>query len=268
MTLLSTQHHYQHIMMVGITCLIIMSIASFLLISFQSDKIHFQEYFVLWSTIPNGFCHEMFYSRIYLPECVTYWNNDPNLSQLTKSAQNTSKQFINSSMFTLELSKPINTRNINLTLNQFIKNSSNISVLPLLITSTPRSGTLFTRNLLNRIGLQLQEDWHLPFLDNLNHGMVSWVHIFFDIQNPGFAQIGDMRFKSIWHQTRNPLNSIISLSLTEPISECWYFEYLNKHINLKSISHIINNSNCDTNGVKNSYWNPESYIHKFSKKKK
>ena len=43
-------------------------------------------------------------------------------------------------------------------------------VWPLLITSTPRSGTVFVQTSLNKHGMEIQDDWHKSMRD----GRVSW----------------------------------------------------------------------------------------------
>ena len=47
---------------------------------------------------------------------------------------------------------------------------------PLLITSTPRSATVYMQTSLRDHGMQIQDDWHQPLRD----GRVSWMHAFDD----------------------------------------------------------------------------------------
>jgi hypothetical protein len=104
----------------------------------------------------------------------------------------------------------------------------NTFVLPLLITATPRSGTVATVNLLRALKLDVADDY-----DEVGqHGRVSWVHAFneFDhIQHPNNSVplpfytrpwellVGD-RFRTVLHLVRNPLASITSIACTEPVN--------------------------------------------------
>ena len=104
---------------------------------------------------------------------------------------------------------------------------------PLLITATPRSGTVFMTNFLNDLGIQLSKDSQYP----KEHGMVSWVHVFKDSEYDPFPtlQAKDLhgsKFKVIWHQLRDPLKCLTSIAFTEPLVDQKYLDYLQRHISL------------------------------------
>ena len=109
-------------------------------------------------------------------------------------------------------------------------------ILPLLITSAPRSGTRFIQQLFTMVGLHgLTTDERTP----LHRGIVSWKHIFNDDvysvgrKNP--THLYKSKFRVIWHLVRDPLEALTSLSFTEPLLEDTdeskgYMRYISKHI--------------------------------------
>ena len=105
---------------------------------------------------------------------------------------------------------------------------------PLLITATPRSGTVFTVGLLNQLGLQVHNDGQRPGRD----GMVSWLHIFEDVYQLLWVQgeLHGSKFRTVLHQARDPLKSLTSIAFTEPLFRQDYESYLQRHINLTSPS--------------------------------
>jgi len=96
------------------------------------------------------------------------------------------------------------------------------TLFPLLITATPRSGTVFIKELLEQLGVQVVNDWHNPWKD----GMVSWMHIV-NVNDNGKSGSGggyfgptNLRqslFWAGWHLLRDPLKALTSLAFTEPI---------------------------------------------------
>ncbi len=110
---------------------------------------------------------------------------------------------------------------------------------PLLITSTPRLGTVFTVKILNSIGIKIENDWHSP-IKNISNGQVSWIDAFYEkneFKHIGPSRLGKTRFIKVLHQVREPLKSIISMC-TEPLREnSENYKFVNKHIDnsLKNI---------------------------------
>jgi hypothetical protein len=102
---------------------------------------------------------------------------------------------------------------------------------PLLVTGTPRSGTVSVKGALTEMGFLVEDDWHIPDRD----GMVSWIHVFSDTKYFGKGHIRGGRFGSVYHQLRDPLKSLTSVSFTEPVLNDGYLEYLNRHINVTSM---------------------------------
>ena len=80
---------------------------------------------------------------------------------------------------------------------------------PLLITGTPRSATVYTTNLLQSHGMDIQNDWGNPH----QHGSVSWIFAFEDENNFGPARTGSGRptYQHVLHQVKDPLGSIASM---------------------------------------------------------
>lgn len=101
-------------------------------------------------------------------------------------------------------------------------------ILPILITATPRSGTVFTKKCLRSKGI-FEDDW--TNLKENSVGFVSWIHLFSTFDNiqiqtlsnnglqsknkfPYFGpvQLKNLRFKNMLHQTREVLVHLTSLS--------------------------------------------------------
>jgi len=99
---------------------------------------------------------------------------------------------------------------------------------PLLITGTPRSATVYTTNLLQIHGMQVQNDWANPRRD----GSVSWIFAFDDVHNYGPARTQGKTFDTVLHQIREPLVSITSMC-TEPVLTD-ELDFLRRHILLES----------------------------------
>ncbi|EJK67248.1 hypothetical protein THAOC_11747 [Thalassiosira oceanica] len=101
---------------------------------------------------------------------------------------------------------------------------------PLLITSTPRSGTVFMQTSLNEHGMQIQDDW---IRKTMRDGRVSWIHAFDDKVPIGRARDDYKRFSRVLHQVREPLTSITSLC-TEPFNRDAMKSFIQRHIKLES----------------------------------
>ncbi|CAB9505786.1 expressed unknown protein [Seminavis robusta] len=115
-------------------------------------------------------------------------------------------------------------------------------LLPLLITSAPRSGTRFIQQLFTRVGMTgLTTDSHSP----QNRGQVSWKHVFDDedyvVGDTNPTHLYKSKFRVIWHLVRDPLKSLTSMAFTEPLLEDTaksdqYVKYVSKHIHLSNQS--------------------------------
>jgi len=122
-------------------------------------------------------------------------------------------------------------------------------VFPLLITSSPRSGTWFMQQLLTKTGLQgMTTDEHSPHY----MGTVSWKHVF---QSNGYysgrssmTHLYKSKFQMIWHLVRDPLNCLTSIAFTEALWEDTersktYIEYISRHVPLTSKSTLMERFN-------------------------
>lgn len=120
--------------------------------------------------------------------------------------------------------------------NLISTDGSKSHVYPILITTTPRSGTVFISSLLNELGLDVATNGQIV----KKHGMVSWVHIFqdnlYDLYGVHARELHDNKFKFIWHQLRDPLKSLTSIAFTEPLTESSYHQYLQRHISLPDMN--------------------------------
>jgi len=113
---------------------------------------------------------------------------------------------------------------------------------PLLITGTPRSGTVFSHRLMRNLGLDMHDDWGMPRRD----GIVSWIHVFSELDDrahpksrkfsPYFGpakSLAEGRFKVVAHQVRDPLSSLTSMC-AEPgggyQKNLVAWDYINKHV--------------------------------------
>jgi hypothetical protein len=113
--------------------------------------------------------------------------------------------------------------------------------IPLIISATPRSGTVATYKLLRSLGLKVNHDWGHPLPD----GIISWIHIFSaldvlgDPQNSksfpyfGPGRLRGRRFDIAFHLVRDPLSSITSLSCTEPLFSFNWSTYVGRHVAIK-----------------------------------
>lgn len=99
---------------------------------------------------------------------------------------------------------------------------------PLLITATPRSGTVYMQSSLLNHGMEIQQDWNEAKRD----GRVSWMYAFDDLKSFGPAKAHGKRFRTVLHQTKEPLSSITSMC-TEPILSREK-AFLQRHIPLPS----------------------------------
>lgn len=120
--------------------------------------------------------------------------------------------------------------------------NTSLPTWPLLITGTPRSGTVYINTALQTIGLKVHDDWGNPFQD----GMVSWIHIMYERNNdyfgPGKIPNGG-KFATIYHLVRDPLKSITSIAFTEPLlKNPRYLKYLKRHIPMNTTKQIPQNA--------------------------
>jgi hypothetical protein len=101
---------------------------------------------------------------------------------------------------------------------------------PLIITGTPRSGTVYAQTLFRAFNLSVSKDWERngPFED----GVVSWIHLFASKNDAyyGPLRLHGGRFQTLIHQVRELLSSITSLTCTEPLTSRSYQTYVSKHI--------------------------------------
>ncbi|CAB9496296.1 expressed unknown protein [Seminavis robusta] len=108
------------------------------------------------------------------------------------------------------------------------------TLFPILITATPRSGTVFVQRLLKKLGLSVSDDFSIPHGD----GMVSWMHVVQDDHYFGpVSNFKKSKFQTVWHQVRDPLKSLTSMAFTEPLREdgkqagsVLYMRFLRRHI--------------------------------------
>jgi hypothetical protein len=106
--------------------------------------------------------------------------------------------------------------------------NTSFSQWPLLVTSTPRSGTTFAAAELANFGARITNDWNdFPGRD----GTASWMYAFEDDNNFGPMRTQGKRFSHILHQVRDPLESLASIC-TEPLARPAYFDFLTRHINI------------------------------------
>jgi hypothetical protein len=116
-------------------------------------------------------------------------------------------------------------------------------LLPLLITGAPRSGTVFMKNLLTELGLQVTDDQTSPRED----GIVSWMHIVQDrFGYFGGAALHGSKFQIVWHQVRDPLQTLTSIAFTEPLNQMdyasgspAYLRFLRRHIKITKFQRFI-----------------------------
>lgn len=117
------------------------------------------------------------------------------------------------------------------------KGTQRSKMLPLLITSAPRSGTRFIQQLFTKVGMSgLTTDLYSPQY----RGTVSWKHVFDDehyIAGKAHTHLYQSKFRVIWHLVRDPLSALTSLAFTEPLLEndlesTRYVNYIAKHVHL------------------------------------
>lgn len=99
----------------------------------------------------------------------------------------------------------------------------------ILITGTPRSGTVFVSSLLSSLGLHLTNDAGIP----TSAGIVSWLHVY-DDHHPSLWWTRPFDkltlFRHVVQQVRDPLASITSIAFTEPMGDPKYIGFLARHI--------------------------------------
>eukprot|EP00051_Salpingoeca_urceolata_P010446 m.127787 g.127787 ORF g.127787 m.127787 type:complete len:345 (-) comp16717_c0_seq2:904-1938(-) len=102
-------------------------------------------------------------------------------------------------------------------------------VYPLLVTCTPRSGSVFTHVILRKLGYDMANDWAPagPGKD----GVVSWIFGVRDAVGFGPEHLNGARFRAVVHQVREPLASVTSMC-TEPM-ETREAPFLARHISIK-----------------------------------
>jgi hypothetical protein len=110
-------------------------------------------------------------------------------------------------------------------------------VHPILVTATPRSGTVFLQTLLSKLGIVAINDMQSP--RRSVHVMVSWMHIFQDNVYFGPTDLFGSKFMHVWHQVRDPLKSLTSIAFTEPIrTNKAYLDFLGRHITLTDATEV------------------------------
>ena len=116
-------------------------------------------------------------------------------------------------------------------------------IIPILITATPRSGTVFLQTLLRKLGIYAVNDWTTPL--PATKVMVSWIHVMKEERDMYFgpAKLAGSKFNYLWHQTRDPLKSLTSMAFTEPISQKTtqsrsMIRYLTRHIAIKNMDDL------------------------------
>lgn len=110
--------------------------------------------------------------------------------------------------------------------------------IPILVTATPRSGTVFLQTLLQKLGVSTVNDMRSP--TPTTKAMVSWIHIRKDQHYFGNARIYGSTFEHVWHFVRDPMKSLTSIAFTEPLKDTpynsegtrSYLTYLRRHIHL------------------------------------
>jgi hypothetical protein len=119
------------------------------------------------------------------------------------------------------------------TKREWMRPLTRAKMFPILITATPRSGTVFVQRLLRGLGLDVTNDSNTPRTD----GMVSWMHIVNDNGYFGPVKLMGSKFRAVWHQVRDPLKGLTSMAFTEPLEEgstksSAYLRFLQRHIQL------------------------------------
>jgi hypothetical protein len=97
---------------------------------------------------------------------------------------------------------------------------------PLLITATPRSGTVSITRSLQSHGMDIQNDWG----PHRRHGRVSWIHAFRDAEYGPNVTRSNHTFAHVLHQLRDPVEGITSMC-TEPVNYLSTI-FLKNHINI------------------------------------
>ena len=108
------------------------------------------------------------------------------------------------------------------------RQSSSSKIWPLIITGTPRSGTVFTHHVLRGLGVRVGHDWQSPGKD----GMLSWIHFFNSPTDRYFGpgRLKGGRFRALVHLVRDPLKSITSIGCTEKLDWGNYTEFVRTNI--------------------------------------
>lgn len=90
----------------------------------------------------------------------------------------------------------------------------NRTLYDLLVTATPRSGTVYTQTLLKRAGVPVDNDWVVPRA----RAVSSWILAFND--SDPFCPVTQLgrRFRHVLHQVREPLASLTSLACAHPLT--------------------------------------------------
>ena len=101
---------------------------------------------------------------------------------------------------------------------------------PLLITGTPRSGTVYFGTLLSSLGLRMALDTGVA---TRNGGIVSWAHLYPD-PHPDLHFTQHMEppayYENVIQMVRDPLASLTSIAFTEPLlHDAGYLRFLHRH---------------------------------------
>lgn len=106
---------------------------------------------------------------------------------------------------------------------------------PMLLTATPRSGTTLMSSVLVKLHIPFSTDWSVH---PAAFGASSWMMAFSDAKPFGPMRLGRSRFATVVHQTRDPLESITSISCTEPLEMPEYADFLRRHIPFNAKSRV------------------------------
>ena len=110
-------------------------------------------------------------------------------------------------------------------------------IYPILISATPRSGTVFLQSLLKKLGIIAFNDMQTP--RRYMNVMVSWMHIFKDDVYYGPTNLYGSKFQHVLHQVRDPLKSLTSLAFTEPLkTDHDYLDFVSRHIKLTDVEKV------------------------------
>ena len=122
------------------------------------------------------------------------------------------------------------------------KNRKRPRLIPILITATPRSGTVFVHHLLRRLGIYAIHDSRAPPYPSTTAVMVSWMHVMKEPNDQyyGPAKLYGAKFQYMWHQTRDPLKALTSMAFTEHLDNDTNSEmaFVHRHVQLTRLHDV------------------------------